>query len=92
MIPILVVDADSNANFNEVLGLTVEDTLGQAREAMKTIVPMGMSKDIFIEMKVAQGVYLKELEKRLTFGAASHYCDIDNARLCLRMGFLFYPA
>lgn len=32
MTPILAVDADSNANFNEVLGLEVEDTLGQARE------------------------------------------------------------
>ena len=26
--PILAVDADSNANFNEVLGLKVEETLG----------------------------------------------------------------
>ena len=33
--PILAVDADSNANFNEVLGLKVEETLGGAREQMK---------------------------------------------------------
>jgi CO dehydrogenase maturation factor len=29
--PILAVDADSNANFNEVLGMEVTDTLGDAR-------------------------------------------------------------
>ena len=33
--PILGVDADSNANLNEVLGLEVEETLGEAREEMK---------------------------------------------------------
>ena len=56
IVPILAVDADSNANFNEVLGLTVEETLGQAREEMKTSVPVGMTKDIFIEMKVEQAL------------------------------------
>ncbi|HSO66682.1 MAG TPA: AAA family ATPase, partial [Desulfatirhabdiaceae bacterium] len=30
--PVLAVDADSNANLNEVLGLIVTDTLGNARE------------------------------------------------------------
>jgi CO dehydrogenase maturation factor len=30
-IPILAVDADCNANLNEVLGLNVGDTLGNAR-------------------------------------------------------------
>ena len=33
--PVLAVDADSNANLNEVLGLEVQDTLGNAREEMK---------------------------------------------------------
>jgi CO dehydrogenase maturation factor len=33
--PILAVDADCNANFNEVLGLEIKDTLGNAREEMK---------------------------------------------------------
>ncbi len=51
--PILAVDADSNANLNEVLGLEVTDTLGNAREEMKKgIVPGGMTKDIFISMKL----------------------------------------
>jgi CO dehydrogenase maturation factor len=55
--PILAVDADSNANLNEVLGLEVSDTLGNAREEMKKgIVPSGMTKDIFMSMKLEQAV------------------------------------
>ena len=34
-VPVLAVDADSNSNLNEVLGLKVEETLGDAREEMK---------------------------------------------------------
>lgn len=54
--PVLAVDADSNANFNEVLGLKVEDTLGEAREEMKKGVATGMTKDVFMEMKLEQAV------------------------------------
>jgi len=55
--PILAVDADCNANLNEVLGLEVRDTLGNAREEMKKgIVPGGMTKDIFMEMKLEEAL------------------------------------
>ncbi|KPK25420.1 MAG: carbon monoxide dehydrogenase [Nitrospira bacterium SG8_3] len=54
--PVLAVDADSNANLNEVLGLEVEETLGDAREEMKKGVSTGMTKDIFMEMKLEQSV------------------------------------
>lgn len=54
--PVLAVDADSNANLNEVLGLEVSDTLGDAREQMKTGVSPGMTKDVFIEMKVQEAI------------------------------------
>lgn len=54
--PVLAVDADSNANFNEVLGLKVEETLGDAREEMKKGVATGMTKDVFMEMKLEQAV------------------------------------
>ena len=55
--PILAVDADSNANLNEVLGLEVKETLGNAREEMKKgIVPGGMTKDIFMEMKMEEAM------------------------------------
>lgn len=55
--PILAVDADSNANLNEVLGMKVNETLGHAREEMKKgQVPEGMTKDIFMDMKLQQAV------------------------------------
>jgi CO dehydrogenase maturation factor len=54
--PVLAVDADPNANLNEVLGLEVRETLGQAREEMKKGVATGMTKDIFMEMKLEQAV------------------------------------
>jgi CO dehydrogenase maturation factor len=55
--PVLAVDADSNANLNEVLGLEVADTLGNAREEMKKgIVPNGMTKDVFMSMKLQQAI------------------------------------
>ena len=55
--PILAVDADSNANLNEVLGVNVHDTLGNAREDMKKgKVPSGMTKDIFMSMKLEEAV------------------------------------
>jgi len=52
MVPILAVDADSNANLNEVLGLKVEMTLGEAREGIKDGVPPGMTRDLYMEYKV----------------------------------------
>ncbi len=56
-IPILAVDADCNANLNEVLGLEIKDTLGNAREEMKKgVVPGGMTKDIFMEMKLEESL------------------------------------
>ena len=55
--PVLAVDADSNANLNEVLGLEVKETLGNAREEMKKgVVPGGMTKDIFMEMKMEEAM------------------------------------
>ncbi|MDF1592927.1 MAG: AAA family ATPase [Desulfobacterales bacterium] len=55
--PVLAVDADSNANLNEVVGLTVTDTLGNSREEMrKGKVPSGMTKDVFMSMKLEQAV------------------------------------
>ncbi len=55
--PILAVDADSNFNLNEVLGVKVTDTLGQAREDMKKgNVPSGMTKDVFMSMRLEEAV------------------------------------
>ena len=56
--PILAVDADANANLNEVLGVEVEATLGDIREeiakaelAEKSPIPAGMSKQDYAEFK-----------------------------------------
>ncbi len=54
--PVLAVDADANANLNEVLGLEVMETLGEAREEMKRGVATGLTKDVFIQMKLGQAV------------------------------------
>jgi CO dehydrogenase maturation factor len=57
MRPILVVDADSNYNLNEVLGIEVSTTLGQVREDMKKgQVPSGMTKDRFMSMKLEEAI------------------------------------
>ena len=54
--PILAVDADSNSNLNEVLGVEVRATIGDAREMMKKDVPTGMTKDIWFEYKVQEAL------------------------------------
>lgn len=55
--PILAVDADSNTNLNEVLGISIKATLGTAREEMKDgVVQQGMTKQMFMEMKLAEAV------------------------------------
>ncbi len=56
MTPILAVDADANSNLHEVLGLEMEETLGEAREMMKKDVPVGITKDMWMEMKVEQAL------------------------------------
>ncbi len=55
--PVLAVDADANSNLNEVLGLEVECTVGQAREEMKKGGGLvDITKDQLIEMRINQCV------------------------------------
>ena len=54
--PVLVVDADANANLNEVLGVSADVTLGTIREEMahaelKGTIPSGMTKADYAEFK-----------------------------------------
>jgi CO dehydrogenase maturation factor len=53
---ILAVDADTNSNLHDVLGIEVTETIGNARETMRTDVPEGMPKDTYIEYKVQEAV------------------------------------
>jgi CO dehydrogenase maturation factor len=56
MTPILAVDADANANLNELLDLDVGVTLGEIRKELKGDIPSGMSRDQYMEMKVHQSL------------------------------------
>lgn len=86
--PILAVDADSNANLNEVLGLEIADTIGQAREDMKKgQVPSGMTKDVFISMRLEEAVVEEENFDLIVMGqpeGAGCYCAANS----LLTGFL----
>jgi len=54
--PVLLVDADPNANLNELLDLQVGLTIGQVRKEMKGDIPAHISRDQFMEMKVHQSL------------------------------------
>ena len=56
MTPILAVDADANANLNELLGLTLNATIGQIRKELKGDMPPNMTRDQYMEMKVHQAL------------------------------------
>ena len=58
--PILAVDADPNANLNEVLGVKVESTLGEARDSLKDGVPAGMTRDIYMQYKLEEAIIERE--------------------------------
>jgi len=77
-VPVLAVDADCNANLNEVLGLNINTTLGNAREDMKKgQVPSGMTKDIFMEMRLEESIVEGEGYDLIVMGqpeGAGCYC------------------
>ena len=55
---ILAVDADANSNLNEVLGVEIEDTLGDIREKLENnestkVIPAGMDKAVWTEMQLS---------------------------------------
>ncbi|MEA1867353.1 MAG: AAA family ATPase [Thermodesulfobacteriota bacterium] len=54
--PVLAVDADANENLNELLGLSVETSLGDLRERMKTETPFGMTKKDYMEMYINRAI------------------------------------
>lgn len=56
MTPVLAVDADANANLNELLELDVRLTLGEIRKEIKSDMPPGMSRDQYMEMKIHQSL------------------------------------
>ncbi len=85
--PVLAVDADSNSNLNEVLGVDVRATIGEAREMMKQDVPTGMTKDIWFEYKVQEALIEKKGFDLIVMGRPEGpgcYCAANTlARKCL---------
>lgn len=86
--PVLAVDADSNANLNEVLGIDVADTLGNAREDMKKgNVPNGMTKNVFMSMRLEESIMEADGYDMIVMGqpeGAGCYCAANS----LLAGFL----
>ena len=81
MKPLLAIDADSNSNLNDVLGVRLEQTLSDAREEMKTKVPSGMTKDIYMEMKMEQALVEGEGFDLIAMGRPEGqgcYCAANN--------------
>ena len=80
--PILAVDADSNTNLNEVLGVSLTDTLGTSRQQMKDgIVKQGMTKQMFMEMKLAEAIVEAEGFDLVAMGRPEGpgcYCAANN--------------
>lgn len=70
---ILAVDADANANLNEALGMRVEETISRALEETKDprAVPAGMTKDMFIQMRINQALVESDQIDLLVMGNPS---------------------
>ena len=85
--PILAVDADSNSNLNEVLGVEVKSTIGETREMMKKDVPTGMTKDIWFEYKIQEALIENKGFDLIAMGRPEGpgcYCAANTlARRCL---------
>jgi len=57
--PILAIDADSNANLGESLGLEVTQTVGMLLDEFqkaKIKIPAGMTKEVYLEHKLNQAI------------------------------------
>ncbi len=81
LVPVLAVDADANANLNELLGLKVAYTLGQVRDEMKTAVPTAMPKETYIEYKMQEALIESRNFDLLVMGQPEGpgcYCAANN--------------
>ena len=83
--PVLVVDADANANLNEVLGVDVETSLGQIREEMaqaelKGTLPAGMTKADYADFKFSSAIIEEDDFDMLVMGRTQGkgcYCFVN---------------
>lgn len=81
---ILAVDADSNVNLNDLLGVEIERTVGSIREEMKTMadrLPGGMTKQQFLEYKIQTSLVESPEFDLIAMGrpeGAGCYCYANN--------------
>ena len=83
--PVLVVDADANANLNEVLGVEVETSLGAIREEMaqaelKGTLPAGMTKADYADFKLSSAIIEEDDFDMLVMGRTQGkgcYCYVN---------------
>jgi CO dehydrogenase maturation factor len=82
--PIMAVDADANANLNEVLGVDVGDTVGHIREeALETAGgrPHGMGLNEYLDMRIEQVIIEAKGYDLLVMGRPEGpgcYCAANN--------------
>ena len=83
--PVLVVDADANANLNEVLGVEVETSLGAIREEMaqaelRGTLPAGMTKADSADFKFSSAIIEEDDFDMLVMGRTQGkgcYCYVN---------------
>jgi len=83
---VLVVDADANANLNEVLGVEPETSLGQIREELaqaekNRTIPAGMTKGDYAELKFAEALIEEDDFDMLIMGRTQGegcYCYVNS--------------
>lgn len=85
--PVLAVDADANANLNEVLGVDVELTLGEIRETVAHAdmdggdkIPSGMSKQDYMNYKFSSALIEEDDFDMLVMGHTQGkgcYCFVN---------------
>jgi len=81
---ILAVDADSNVNLNDLLGVQLKETIGAIREEMKSKVnnlPGGMTKQQFLEYKIQSSLVETRAFDLITMGRPEGpgcYCYANN--------------
>ena len=84
--PVFAVDADSNFNLNDQLGVVVASTIGGSREEMKRKInaneaPVGVSKDEWVEMQMQADLIESEGFDLLVMGRPEGpgcYCAANN--------------
>ena len=84
--PVFAVDADSNFNLNDQLGVAVATTIGGSREEMKKKInaneaPAGMSKDEWLEIMMQASLIESEGFDLLVMGRPEGpgcYCSANN--------------